>query len=61
MDLFGMHVLVHGNKKRIQELLKARDTFIDSYCKDQGWDKNNLSVDQILEIREQPEWQNPKL
>lgn len=41
------------------DLLRARDEFIDTYCEKKHWDREMLELPQILEIRQQPEWQNP--
>ena len=49
------------------EIIKARVKFTFDYCKKKGWifDPKKLIIEQltfeqILEIRKQPEWINPK-
>lgn len=34
------------------ELIRAKIRYIRSYCKQEGWDFNNLKQDQAMEIRE---------
>ena len=31
--------------------LKLRARFVETYCKERGWNQNELSLNQILEIR----------
>lgn len=38
-------------KKRL-----SRREFAEKFCDERGWDLFNLSVDQLRELREQPEW-----
>lgn len=44
-----------------QRVINARGEFSFRYMKEKGWgDKlEDLSIQQILEIREQKEWKNP--
>lgn len=35
---------------------RKRRVFVVKYCETKGWDPENLSLDQIMEIRQQPEW-----
>ena len=44
-----------------EKVLLARDAFIDKYCAEKGWTKATLTMQQILEIRAQDGWKNPKL
>ena len=41
------------------KLLQARQKFVENYCCEKGWDILNLSIDQLMEVRNQPGWQNP--
>ena len=41
------------------EQLEARGVFSAAFSMEHGWDVNNLSFDQILEIRAQDGWKNP--
>ena len=45
-----------------EELLRKRAAFVETYCAAKGWssDASNLSMDQLLEIRDQPGWKNPE-
>lgn len=40
-------------------LLKRREVFVNQFLAERGWDGNNLTLEQLLELREQPGWQNP--
>jgi len=42
-----------------QKLLKER--FISEYARKKGWDKTNLSPDQLMEIVQQKGFKNPGL
>jgi len=44
------------------DALQKRHDFSMAYCKEKGWpqDAEKLTIDQILEIRKQPGWINPK-
>jgi hypothetical protein len=42
-----------------QKLLKER--FISEYARKKGWDKTNLSPDQLMEIIQQKGFKNPGL
>jgi len=48
---------------KTQAILDARHAFIQRYCKEQGWpeDEDKLSIQQILQIRQQDGWKNPTL
>jgi hypothetical protein len=43
-------------KIEIAEINKRRDKIEDDYCAQMGWDKDNLSESQILEIKRLPDW-----
>ena len=45
--------------KNQAKLLQARQKFVENYCREKGWDMLNLSIDQLMEVRNQPGWQNP--
>ncbi len=36
----------------------TRMQFAQEYCKQQGWDIENLSFEQVFEIRKRPEWKD---
>ena len=52
MKIFG------GTPEQIAAITR-RDSFIRKYAEGKGWDVNNLSLDQIFEIRRQEGWKNP--
>jgi hypothetical protein len=41
------------------DLIQARDAVVNAYCESKGISKDEISMDQLLEIRALPEWQNP--
>lgn len=43
-----------------QGILTKRLLFVDTYCKDKGWDAKMLTPAQALEIRSQEGWRDPK-
>lgn len=43
------------------EIIELREKFATTYCNTKGWDKSNLSIEQVSEIRNNNEWQNPGL
>ena len=48
--------LLRDVKGKIPEFAQRRHDFTKEFCQKQGWDMSNLSIDQIVEIRKQPEW-----
>lgn len=44
----------------IRAIIRERDKFIREYCEKKGWTANavDMTFDQIMEIRNQPEWKN---
>lgn len=42
-----------------EELNLLREKFVVEYSKKKGWDKNNLSTTQMMEIVEQKQYKNP--
>lgn len=44
-----------------EELNLLREKFVIEYSKKKGWDKNNLSTTQMMEIVEQRQYKNPGL
>lgn len=41
------------------DTVQLREIFVSKYCKFKGWDRENLSFEQVLEIRTHSEWKNP--
>jgi len=60
---FGPEKIVHmgTNAEEVQRVVTARGAFTLAYMERMGWgtDPGQLTIEQILEIREQPEWKNP--
>lgn len=44
--------------KQIEQTILARDAVVDRVCAERGWDKDNLTITQIMEIRALPEWKD---
>jgi hypothetical protein len=51
----GHKMLVHDDAI---PTLEKRKQIVEEYCKSKGWNQANLSIQQVLEIRKLPEWQN---
>ena len=43
-------------KGKIPEFAQKRHDFTKRFCEKQGWSVSNLSIEQIIEVRKQPEW-----
>jgi hypothetical protein len=41
------------------DLIRARDAVLDAYCQAKGIAKDDVGIEELLEIRTLPEWQNP--
>jgi hypothetical protein len=41
------------------DLIRGRDAVVTAYCEANGISKDDITIDQLLEIRALPEWQNP--
>ena len=52
-------VRVSGGTEAQYDLLRRRGAFAHQYCTAKGWDFDNVTMQQILEIRSQPGWKNP--
>jgi hypothetical protein len=37
----------------------GRDVVVNTYCAERGINKEDISIEQLLEIRALPEWQDP--
>ncbi len=51
---------IYGASPEAVAMIVRRDSFIRQYAEEKGWDVNNLTFPQILEIRKQEGWKNPK-
>ena len=52
-------IVIVGADSEQADLLRRRKAFTDQFLAEKGWDPANLSMDQLLEVRKQPDWQNP--
>lgn len=43
----------------VNEILSLRESFVTKYCTIKGWDRGNLTIEQVSEIRTKKEWINP--
>ncbi len=41
------------------DLITGRDIVVNTYCAEKGINKDDITIDQLLEIRALPEWQDP--
>lgn len=41
-----------------EDVIKKRHAISLNYCNERGWNMNDLSFDQIVEIRELQEWKD---
>jgi hypothetical protein len=41
--------------------VQLREVFVAKYCAYKGWDRYNLSFEQVFEIRTHNEWKSPGL
>jgi hypothetical protein len=48
-----------SDKLSLPDLIDARLRVTRKYCHDKGWNSNNLTFEQIMEIRSLDEWKNP--
>jgi hypothetical protein len=55
---FGITAI--GGTQSQHILLRKRGEFVQSYCQEKGWNPEALTVEQVLEIRNQPGWKNPQ-
>lgn len=58
---YAIHMGTDKEADRHQAIIAARHAFTLTYMKEQGWGENieDLSITQVLEIREQPGWGDP--
>jgi len=47
------------NRFSANEILSLRDKFVERYCSFKNWNKSDLTVEQVSEIRSHGEWKNP--
>ena len=49
------------NIKEKRKLSVLRERFLVKYCKEKGWNHNELTTGQMLHITTRPEYKNPQL
>ena len=49
---------IYDATEEAKRVLQSRDEFIKNYCQEKGWDRDNLSFEQTLEIRKQEGWKH---
>ena len=57
------HATLSGNiDNKTKMLLTGKDKFAKDYCDKKGWEYSlkKLTIEQLLEIRRQEGWKNPK-
>jgi hypothetical protein len=52
-------VTVAGGTQQEHDFLRRRGEFAIAYCAAKNWDAENLTIEQVLEIRSQPGWKTP--
>jgi hypothetical protein len=59
--LSAFHPGTDAEAEAAEDLIARRHKFVQEFCASKGWptDPTELSIEQILEIREQPGWQDP--
>ncbi len=50
---------ISGASAEQADQLKMRESFVNRYFEERGWDVSNPSIDQLMEVRSQHGWQNP--
>lgn len=45
----------------VEETINLRDRFVNEYCGKKGWNKEDLTIEQVAEIRSHNQWKNPGL
>jgi hypothetical protein len=53
-----MSLYIIGANEKTVDIIAKRDKIVRDYCEKMGWpcDATQLSIEQIMEIRKQPEW-----
>ena len=53
-----MSLYIIGANEKTVDIIAKRDKVVREYCEKKGWpfDASKLSLEQIMEIRKQPEW-----
>jgi tRNA 2-selenouridine synthase SelU len=54
-----MSTLIKNETLSEATIIELREHFVNTYCQQQGWDKYNLTFEQVLQIREHKEWKSP--
>lgn len=60
IDPFGRKIITSASEeeaKQIERKIHARYEFSKFFAKEKGWDIENLTIEQIIEIRKDPRWE----
>ena len=49
--------LIAGSPQH-ESLIRTRDQVVEAWCREHGTTKDEITTEQLLEIRALPEWQN---
>lgn len=52
---------INNASQSAENIIIGRDAFVTEYCAAKGWDRNELTIEQIMQIRQQDGWKNPTL
>lgn len=53
------NIAIEGANTEQVDLLVMREAFVNNYFTERGWDVDNPTMEQILEVHSQPGWRNP--
>ena len=60
--MYNSQLITNSNNiMNLDETTQLRENFANSYCSQKGWNKYNLTFEQITEIRSHKEWKNPHM
>lgn len=57
----GDELLKAGSSVNAVDMISMREQYLEDYSKKKGWDKSNLTTEQLLEIVETPGYKAPGL
>ncbi len=52
-------LVILGASAEQADQLKMRESFVNRYFEERDWDASNPTMEQVMEVRSQPGWQNP--
>jgi hypothetical protein len=60
-DYSNYELLKGGQSVEQKNVEKLREQFFNKYCSQMGWNKDNLTPEQLNEIKSQKEYINPNI